>query len=246
MQEHSDGIVLSYLCHEPSLEVDVALDFIPGADVVSQRNTVRILGTSPVVLTSFSSLFLDGVADSPDIPWYRKDGLRFHVCHNKWQGEGQWQCYTARQLGLYPTTVHAAERASHKISSIGSWSTANYYPAAILEDPDSDCVWYAEIEGSHSWYLKWYAFGGYPQGRLCLEASGCDEKSGWFVRLGPARVFRRSARFSASHRDACRKPPLSSTRSSAGTAASRSLPPLVYNDYMGASGWISVPRLFLP
>ena len=233
LREHEGGVTLDFLCREPALRVETELDFTPGADVVSQRNTVISLAPEPVTLTAFSSLFLDGVASGAGRPWYENESLRFWVCHSKWQGEGQWQSYTARQLGLYPTTMHAQERASHKIQSVGSWSTANYYPMTVLEDPASGSVWYAETEGSHTWHLKWYAFGGYPGGRLCLEASGCDEKSGWFLRLRPGERYAAERAFFGVTPGAFAEAAAQMNAFKRHDSLVRQLPPLVYNDYMG-------------
>ena len=195
LREHEGGVTLDFLCREPALRVETELDFTPGADVVSQRNTVISLAPEPVTLTAFSSLFLDGVASGAGRPWYENESLRFWVCHSKWQGEGQWQSYTARQLGLYPTTMHAPERASHKIQSVGSWSTANYYPMTVLEDPASGTVWYAETEGSHTWNGTRSA--ATPAGGCVWRPRAATKKAGGFSDCAPASAMPRSARFSA-------------------------------------------------
>lgn len=248
--EHTDktenGLTLQYLCRKESLSVTVELCFVPGANVVVQQNRVQNLGEKPVLLTAFSSLFWEGIAHTPDVPWYQNQDLGFYVCHHKWQGEGQWQKYTAAQLGLYPTTTHAPERAAHKINSVGSWSTANYYPMTVVEDTKNDLVWYAETEGAHSWYLKWYAFGGTVLPSLCLEASGCDEKNGWTYLLAPDETYSAPRAFYGVAHGGFEQAAANLNSFKRQDSLVRQLPPLVYNDYMGALWLDQRPESLFP
>lgn len=187
--ELQDGLELHYRCNSKTVEVIEELRFVEGAAVVQQQIRVKNFGNEPLLLTRLSSLFLEGIAGSSSEPWYQNEQLRFWICHNKWQGEGQWQQYNARQLGLYPTTNHTPERASWRINSIGSWTTANFYPLVLLEDPEREQIWYAEIQDANSWSIKWTAFGGRSSPSLCLDISGCDEKNGWSVFLRPKEEY---------------------------------------------------------
>ena len=180
--------VLAYECKRYPLEVEVKLDFIPNANVFTQTNTVKNTGDTPILLTKFSSSHIDGIAND-EKAWY-KHNLRMHICHSKWQGEGQWKTYTPAEIGLYPTTTHCWERETFKVNSIGSWSTAFYYPLVMIEDIDENRIWFMEIEGSHNWYLKFCSYGGYNDSNLTLEASGCDETfGGWHYELLPNETY---------------------------------------------------------
>ena len=241
-----NGLTLQYLCRKECLSVTVELIFVPGANVVIQQNRVQNLGEKPILLTAFSSLFWEGIAHTPAVPWYQNQDLSFYVCHNKWQGEGQWQKYTAAQLGLYPTTTHAPERASHKINSVGSWSTANYYPMTVVEDAKNNLVWYAETEGAHSWYLKWYAFGGSALPSLCLEASGCDEKNGWAYLLPPGETYSAPRVFYGVAHGGFEQAAENLNSFKRQDSLVHRLPPLVYNDYMGALWLDQRPESLFP
>ena len=81
-------------------------------------------------------------------------------------------------MGICPSTTHSWERESYKINSIGSWSTANFFPLVMIEDKKNKKIWYMETEGSHNWFIKLFSFGGYVEPSLAIEASGCDESNG--------------------------------------------------------------------
>lgn len=155
LSEEKQKVVFVYDCIARNLQVEVTLDFSKGKNVFAQTNRITNLGEKAVRLTRFSSAFLEDIGreDNTQV-WYQKSDLRIHICHNKWQGEGQWKTYTPQQLGIYPATTHGWERESFRIQSVGSWSTANFYPLILVEDPQSGLCWFMELEGSHSWMMK--------------------------------------------------------------------------------------------
>ncbi len=180
------GYRLTYHCRQHGLEVTTELMPVSGTDVVVQTNRVKNFGAQTVRLTGFSSAYLDGIAACSDEPWYQNDGLTLHICRSKWQGEGQWRQYTPTQLGLHPVGIHSFECSDVAMTSIGSWSTARFYPLAILEDRLHGAAWFMEIEGSHNWTMKLISSGGYEHARLSAAVSGCEETNGgWYHDLKP-------------------------------------------------------------
>ena len=189
IEETDTGVILNYINKNNALEVAVRLDVDAQSGVVSQTNTVKNTGAQTVKLTSFSSSYIEGLASGNKKPWYEHD-VCVRICYNKWQNEGQWECFTPRQFGLAPSTLHDWERESYKINSIGSWSTGIYYPLVIVEDKDTGSSWFFETEGSHSWFIKIASYGGYTMPNLSLEASSCDETcGGWFYDLKPNEAY---------------------------------------------------------
>lgn len=181
-EKSENTVILKYTCKEYPLEVEVRLDFTPNSNTFTQTNTVKNVGDEVLLLTKFSSGYIDGIAND-EKPWYEHN-LKMHICHSKWQGEGQWKTYTPAEVGLYPTTTHCWERESYKINSIGSWSTAFYYPLAMIEDKDNNEIRFMEIEGSQNWFIKFCSYGGYNDSNLAIEASCCDETcGGWNYEL---------------------------------------------------------------
>lgn len=177
------GYLLTYRSQQYQLDVTTELLLIPETDVIVQTNRVKNSGTQTVRLTGFSSAFLDDLAGSVDGPWYQND-ITIHICRSKWQGEGQWRQYTPTQLGLNPVGIHPFECSEAAFSSIGSWSTAHFYPLMMLEDKSHGMTWFLEIEGSHNWSMKLISSGGYKEARLSAAVSGCEEANGgWYYDL---------------------------------------------------------------
>ena len=189
MEENEKGLKLFYIKKQEGLYVTIELDFITGTNVILQKNTIKNIGAQDILLSKFSSAFIGCIGSCEEVPWYEKD-LEIYICNNKWQGEGQWQIFTPKQLGLYPVTAHPWECESYRINSVGSWSTHNFYPLVLIRDKKSECTWFMEMEGSHSWFIEVCSHGGYAVPSLSLEASGCDESNGgWHYCLKPGEEY---------------------------------------------------------
>ena len=165
-------------------------------------------------------------------------------------GEGQWRKYKPTELGLYPGSVHGAEKASYRINSIGSWSTAGFYPMTVVEDKKHGNVWYMEIEGSHNWFLQYDAYGGYSNPSLALQASGCDEENGsWHYDLKPGEEYTTPRVFygvaSGGFEEAAENMNAFKRRDSL-VHFEQGIPPLVFNDYMDCIWGNQKPEVILP
>lgn len=176
--------ILTYV-YAGKLKVTLRLTPVDGADCFIQQNTVTNISDGDIILNRFSSCVLTDVCSNAEVPYYENEALKIHICNNKWQNEGQWQSFSPEQLGLFPATTHDWERESYTISSIGSWSTANYYPMTAVCDEKNNLCYFLETEGSHSWAIKYTAFGGYDLPSLHLEATGADERLDWGYTLKP-------------------------------------------------------------
>ena len=185
------GGVLTYVHKDLKLKIEVHMEFIPGADVIRQYNTVTNIGEEDTVLTHFSSMYVPGIACDGALPWDSPDKYRIRYCHSTWQGEGQWKCITLEEAGIYSCCIHNNTN-TFQLSSIGSWSTARFSPVVMLEDIETNQIWYAQIETSSAWHLE---IGHRKQaagegGQLYMEADGADENtSAWAHRLKPGEHF---------------------------------------------------------
>ncbi len=188
-EKKGDTLTLVYL-EDESLEVTVKLQFIEGADVIRQVNSVKNIGKEPVTLTHFSSALVTGVGLSGILPWYDKRKIKVHYCLSHWQGEFQWRTDTLEHLGVRPHTAHAWDCTSCRFTSVGSWSTGKYYPMVMLEDTETGKVWYIEHEGAYNWTIEIGNKNGSNGGTLFLEANSADEQSGGFVHeLSPGETY---------------------------------------------------------
>ena len=251
MTEENKKVVFKYVCSYRKIEVEVTLDFSKGRNVFSQTNKITNLGEETIRLTRFSSAFMEDIGnDGTTKAWYEKDSLKIYICHNKWQGEGQWQAYTPQELGIYPVTTHGWEREAYRIQSVGSWSTANYYPFIIVEDQEAGLSWFMELEGSHSWMMKLAAYGGYENPQLTLEATGCEEANGnWFYDLKPKESYSTERAFlgvtDGGFEEAAAEL-LAFKREDSLIPSDRKVLPVVFNDYMDCVWDKQSPELLIP
>lgn len=251
IRQNEDELVLSYECSQKSVLVEVILDFSKGKNVVAQRNVVTNIGTETITMTRFSSGLMEDIGrNDTTLAWYDNKNLKIHLCHNKWQGEGQWKSYSPQDLGLYPVTTHGWERESFRIQSVGSWSTANFYPLIIIEDSRTGQCWFMELEGSHTWMIKIASYGGYVEPQLTIEATGCDESvGGWFYDLKPGEQYSAERVFWGTVMGGFETAVAELNevkRNDSLIQHPQNIPPLVFNDYMDCVWGNQKPELILP
>lgn len=248
-EETATGVKLFYHNDEVKLSAEVALESKGNSGVLIQTVKVKNIGDEVVRLTSVSSSFVESIASSVDKPWFEKD-IRIHICNNKWQCEGQWTEFTPRQLGIIPVTVHPSERETYKVTSIGSWSTAIYFPLVMVEEKDTNSTWFIETEGAHSWFIKVGAYGGYAQPDMFMEASSCDETiGGWFYDLKPGEEYSPERAFigavpggfEEATQEICKFKRADSLKN-----YENGTPYVFFNDYMDSVWEMQKPELIIP
>lgn len=244
------GYTLTYRSAQHSLDVTTELAFVPESNVVIQTNRVKNFGTQTAKLTSFSSAFLGELACAEGMPWNQNEALTVHICRSKWQGEGQWRQYTPQQLNLNPVSLHSFEASDYTISSIGSWSTAHFYPIMMVEDKTHGKTWFLEIEGSHNWLLRLHSTGGYEAASLGIEASGCEEANGgWQYDLKPGEEYTAERAFfgvSDGGFEAAVADLTAFKRADSTVRFENDVLPVVFNDYMNSLWAQQTPELILP
>ncbi len=244
-ERNGNELTLRYTYPKHNLEIDVVLTEYNGIFV--QQNTVTNKGSAPVLLTRFSSSIIDYVGEKP---FYQNEHIRVHICHNKWQCEGQWHSYKPSELGLIPATTHNWERESFRISSMGTWSTSDYYPLVMIEDSENNTVTLTEIEGAHNWFIKVSAQGGYVEPCLRLEASGCDEgNGGWYYNLLPEESYTAERAFVAQLEGGFEEAVatlVAFKRYDSLVNHKNGIPPIVFNDYMDCVWSNQSPSALIP
>ncbi len=210
---------------EYDLQVSVKTEFFDGSGAVRQINTVTNNGNKDVVLTYFSSAYMQTAHGIVAV-----DG-------NRWQAEGQWNYFTFAQCGLVPSTMHEGERLkTYRIDSVGTWSTSNYYPLTMVIGDDG-YTYYMELEcGACNWSLTHIATGGINTPKYYLEGSCADEQSGgWFYVLKPGESYTTLSavygKVKGGFEEAISEL-LAYRRASSLTAFENSTVPVVFNDYM--------------
>ncbi len=230
----------------PHIEVKCVAEEFEHTSSKRQRNTVKNNGES----TEYINLISSGSVALPagELPWYHKDKYRVHFCQSSWQGEGQWSCANLDQLGITEVGSIRTWRAA-EFSSIGSWSTNQYYPLIYVEDLENGKTWFFEMESSASWQIT-----------LCIDyVDGADRllvsmnsasiwNDGWCKTLKPGESYTTESCVwgcaDGDINDAVRelikyKRQISLTP--AGLPA-----PLVFNDYMGCLWALPTDKKLIP
>lgn len=159
--------------------------FFPSDTVPVVRRWVELIneGTEPIPLEQVASAVLYHVGpvnDAGDL-----DALRLHVPYSSWSGEAQWQQLSLPQVGL--TSLDASH---YRACCLGSRSSAEKSPMAMLERVEDGRVWFWQIEHSGSW--KWEIGNLFIKSHhgLYLVAGGPDEEHGhWWKQLQPGERF---------------------------------------------------------
>ncbi len=186
--ETDDCLVLKYL--NGDLETIVKMEYIKGADVIRQTNSVKNIGKENVLVTHFSSCVVPGICMDGILGLHDKRKIVLHHCLSHWQGEAQWVTDDLEHVGIYHKTAHAWDAMNYVISSVGSWSTGRHYPIMIVEDKECGKVWYIELEGAYNWAIEIGNQNGKDGGTLYLEANCADENfNGFNYELKPGEVY---------------------------------------------------------
>lgn len=186
------GADISYKLTTYNIGVDEKVDGIDGADVF--RQTVKVTNNEPrkIRLSRLSCANVTGIGIEGG-KWYSNDRFCVYFCYNHWQGEGQWQKKSLRELGIYPASRHVWEKATFRLQSVGSWSTSDYYPLLIIEDSEKGECWFFEREGAENWFIEINAFEGFGSPFINVSIGEGDEACGWYIDLAPGEEYITSA-----------------------------------------------------
>ena len=167
----------------PSLLITENVQHIEGTEVFRQTTRVKNEAKDFVRLTRLSCANVTGIGIN-GTRWTEDDN-RFQVyfSYNHWQGEGQWQKRTLKQLGIYPGSGHPWEKCTFRLQSTSSWSTSDYYPLMIIEDTERGECWFFEREGAENWFIEINAFEGSGSPFFNVAIGGADEHLGWHYDL---------------------------------------------------------------
>ena len=250
MEERADGLLLTYFYEAKRLRLEISLAFSKESGVVVQQNKLTNEGDASVRITSFSASFTEYAAYDAAKPFYEREDVTVHVCHSKWQAEGQWAGYKPDEIGIYPGSCHPWERATFRIDSIGSWSTMSFYPLAMVEDATTGDTQFIEIEGSHNWSIKVGTHGGFEKNTgISLEATHADDAFGWYKTLAPAESYETERVFRGAVKGGFEEAVASLTAFKRGDVLvhhKNGVPPLCFNVYMNCLWGIPTPERVKP
>lgn len=185
---NQQGRLIEVTCFdEPTgLETVSHYQFYNGISVVRTWTTVKNTGNDTHTLEYVSSFNLNGIEKEGMLPQDKK--LRIWVCHNSWQREMSWACYTLPQLGLAQTQPTEFQHSSKvfALTNVGNWSTKEYIPMGIIENTEKGSALFWQIEHNGSWHAEISD----EEGHLYLQLSGPSEIESHFTKtLRPGDEF---------------------------------------------------------
>jgi alpha-galactosidase len=154
-------------------------------DIVRVWSELENVGSQTLGIEYVSSFSYIGIDQAGALP--AADKLNVWLPHNAWQKELNWQQYSLAELGM--SNVQGDKRRSSnliQVANTGNWSTKHFLPEAVLENKETDQVYFWQIEQNGSWCWEI----GDQDGQLYLKASGpTEQESGWWHALAPGGKF---------------------------------------------------------
>ena len=188
--ENDLGQLLTLRVKSPNgLAADYCMQTFRGLHTVRCWCTVTNTSAEDIGLESVSSFMYEGIGKNRTSASY--DRLRFHIPHNGWSNEAQWQAADAVDLDLshMPSLGYSLPDKGNSrfhYGSSDSWSTSEYLPIALVEDPESGEVFFGQIDHSGAWEIEY----GMADGRnlyVCLM--GPNNDTFWWKNLKPGQSF---------------------------------------------------------
>ena len=224
------------------------LRLVAHQDIAVVRADVEVVndGVGLLDLTGVSSIVIapDGTGDT-----MRPDDVRLCWARSEWMAENRWIDEPVRErllpdLGL--TVPGHDAKGGMTLSSLGSWSTGNFLPTAVLHDTRTGVAigWQVESSGGWTWEVgeRW-------QG-LYVLAQGPDEPGQqWRHRLEPGAAFRTvpaAVAFSDRGRDGAFGELTRHRRTTRRAHPDASDLPVVFNDYMNTLNGNPTTAVLLP
>lgn len=190
IEENADGQLLTLLLEAPDgLKAEYCMQTYTGLDIVRTWATLTNASGEDLGIEFVSSFMYEGIGKNRTSPAY--DHLEFHIPHNGWSNEAQWEKTDAVNLGLshMPLLGYSLPDKGNSrfhYGSSDSWSTSEYLPVALIRDPESGEVFYGQIEHSGAWEIEY----GMADGRnLYICMLGPNNESFWWKNLKPGDSF---------------------------------------------------------
>ncbi len=186
----SEWKTLRYVSHvltEDRLVIVQENDILSVASVYEKRaggaiasyTEVRNISAHPIVLEYVSSFFGMGLCANDEKDLFHTYLYRFH---NSWYEECQPRRASLFECGLSPACFRSMNRISG--CNVGSWSTKEELPQAILEFSDR-CMMF-QIESNNSWYWE----VAENEGAVYLFTGGGNvTHTQWSKKLAPGEIY---------------------------------------------------------
>ncbi len=190
IEKNALGSLLKLKVDAPNgLQAEYCLQTYAGLTIARCQTTLTNTSGEDLGIEYVSSFMYEGVGKDRTGETY--DHLEFHIPHNGWANEAQWQKCDAVDLGLshmplYGYSLPDKGNSRFHYGSRDSWSTSEYLPMGIVKDPESGEVFFFQIEHSGAWEVE-YGMGDGRNLYVCLM--GPNDESDWWKCLKPGQSF---------------------------------------------------------
>ena len=179
--ENELGAKLEITQNDSRMSVISHYQFYNNTDTVRAWTTVKNISDEPLGLEYVSSFTYTGFNDGKQ---EMEDNLLYHICHNSWNKEFNWQTFTPPELGHENVVVATSKRIL--VSNTGTWSTKEYIPMGAIENTELKSVYLWQIESNGSWEWEISGIGSL----LYLNLSGpTDNEHAWYKELDSGESF---------------------------------------------------------
>lgn len=134
------------------IEVKVIFQFYNGLQIVRTWSILENKGERSVGIEYISSFALTGIDRGGVLD--REDKMKIYIPHNEWCGEGMWEKYSLKDVGIF----HVEDESTNRllVSNTGNWSTCQYAPLGFIENTEisNGYIWQIEHNGSWNWEIS--------------------------------------------------------------------------------------------
>ena len=190
--ENDDEIIVKQFIKDAlDLEVETHFKKYRKINILKIWSNIKNNSAESIGLEYVSSLNIVGVNNSGFVKHESYTNNILYIPHNSWTGEVQWERKTLAECGLLYAIDGEKNQSSTKVISAvnnSGWSSSQYSPSAILENPlcGMSCFWQIENNGAWYWELTDSAKGK----ELALRAGGPTELyNHWWKNLRPNQSF---------------------------------------------------------
>ncbi len=214
-QETED--MLCFVLENDAVSVQLIYEFFRDTKTIRVHTEIQNISKDCVGIEYLSSFCLYGI--NPE---------KIYLPHNSWCRELNWKIYTPQQLGYTKTTEFSTKRIC--VSNTGTWSSKEYLPMGMIEEPDRMLFWQIEHNGSWNWEISDIT------NKIYLKLSGpSEQENGWWKNLQPGESFTSvsvAIALGTDFSDAV-KEMTNYRRTLAYRSKTDASLPVIFNDYMG-------------
>jgi alpha-galactosidase len=157
--------------------------FYAGLPLAKSWTVLRNEGQEDLPVEYVSSFAYNGAAKEGKRLWDEK--MRLHLPRHSWCAEVQWQEHMLPEWGLDRAFHHSVNRIS--VHSLGTWSSYEHLPIAVLENTETDSCLFWQIEHNGSW--QWELSDAEVH-ELYIRLGGPNDDEGhWSKNLRPGDSF---------------------------------------------------------